>query len=134
MADTLTAPRHTWLTSKEAAHLIGVTYRQLDYAARVVVDFTPGSGNWRSWPPNIIVRLAVAKALYDTLDWLHHPGISSWTRIVRHVIEGPEPIDRGLVTLTPTGHITYHRSRLEGIGPGLTTLINLHHLKEALHG
>lgn len=86
------------MRSRDVAALVGISYRQLDYLVRTrSVDMPdPGSGNYRDWPPAMVVRLALACHLAASA-----PGTQSQLpEIVRLAMAmGEDPPHRGYALL-----------------------------------
>lgn len=55
------------MRSVEAINIIGCTYRQLDYVARIAAlpGMTSGSGSRREWTPEQVTRLAIAQHMAE---------------------------------------------------------------------
>lgn len=81
------------VSSTDAAHLAGVSYRQLNYVA-IHLGWTPGTGTRRRWSYDQIHRLRIAAALNEEAhrrDFLHFAIV---------VLHGPQPPDSGWAAYT----------------------------------
>lgn len=94
---------------------LGITYRQLDHLTRNgVVDprhLGPGgSGSHRIWPPEVVARMEVARALERVCPSMPTagPGGHLWTALARLVMEHHEdPPPAGWVVLDDLGQLHY---------------------------
>jgi hypothetical protein len=97
------------LNSQAAAMLLGVTYRQLDFAIRTVPALrdlplmSKGSGSRRRFDTDTLRRLDVAARLNEA-----NPGdtggggrSSFWLPAVEAAMDGPVPPEKGFAVLTP---------------------------------
>lgn len=104
------------LNSQAVAGLLGVTYRQLDYAIRCVDDLgslplmSNGSGSRRRFTAETLRRLDVAARLADAdPGMLAHGGGRGgyWQRAVAGVMAAPPPPPAGFALLNPDGAVHY---------------------------
>jgi hypothetical protein len=104
------------LDSRTVALLLGVTYRQLDYAIRCVdrlgqlPTMLGGSGSRRRFTAETLRRLDVAARLADAdPGMVGHAGgrAGYWQRAVAGVMAGPTPPPAGFALLDPDGDVHY---------------------------
>lgn len=97
------------------ADRLGLSYRQLDYLARIL-SLDPhhlgarGSGTRRVWPPYVVARLEVAQALLSAVPTLSMETIGgpTWTGLARAVLEhDQDPPPSGWVILDDLGDLHY---------------------------
>jgi hypothetical protein len=86
------------MRTTEAVGAIGCTFRQLDHLTRlgIIQGFTPGSGNSRSWPEPLVVRLALAYHIAQAVPRANR-HLTPFPEIVRTVLDRavPPPPRRG---------------------------------------
>jgi hypothetical protein len=125
MTATAERPRlRTWISAQRLAPLLGLTYRQLDYAIRMTADLrnlptmSGGSGSRRVFGPDTVVRLAVAARLAEAAPAATQG--SHWMVSVRAVMAGPVPPRSGFALLRPEGGVEYFERTLDlgAVAPG----------------
>lgn len=83
------------------AAITGLTFRRLDYLTRngplahTHPELNGGSGCHRTWPTDIVTRLAVASQVNQALPELDLPHVAEL------VLDGPEPPSTGWAILRP---------------------------------
>lgn len=95
------------VSSHTVCRLIGVTYRQLDYAVRTcpellaMASMAAGSGSRRRWPVSVLPRLMVAAALAEAAVANGSPSGSRWNVSVAAVMASEYPPPSGFAVLRP---------------------------------
>ena len=88
------------MRSRDAAAIIGCSYRQLDHLTRtgVIDGMSLGSGHRRQWDPGVVLRLALAFHLASAV-----PGSSVFPEVAAAVVRRrlPDPPRQGFVLLEP---------------------------------
>ncbi len=100
------------LTSRQTCAIVGVSYRQLDYAARTIRqlrDLAHGSGSRRRWPVSLVRRLQVAAQLDAATASNQYAG-SRWIAAARACVAGPEPPESGFAILSPHDQVGYYQT------------------------
>lgn len=103
------------LSSRNTADLLGITYRQLDYATRNVRELrtrptmSGGSGSKRRYDLDTIRRLMIAASLAQAIPHGEYNG-SQWVRAAGATMAGPPPPATGFAVLDGDGDVTYHEA------------------------
>lgn len=107
------------ISARKLAPLLGVTYRQLDYAVRMTAalrslpSMSGGSGSRRRFDADTVVRLAVAARLTEAFPGSTQLSGSQWVAAVQSVMDGPTPPRNGFALLTPAGQVRYFERTLD---------------------
>lgn len=105
------APTITLYSSRDVCDLLGISYRQLDYLTRTGAvtgpDMNKGSGSRRTFTPDQVQRLAVARRLADNIPTTRATSGSVWPRLAAAVMAGPPPPPRGFAVLDTVGTVRY---------------------------
>ena len=106
-------------SSRDVVEHLGITYRQLDYAARAgyIPETAKGSGSRRRFDRDTVLRLAVARMVADAMPLGSSHYTAVWTSILRTVIAGPPPPERGVAVLDFAG--VHYIAEHEAITPAL---------------
>lgn len=103
------------LSSRNTAAVLGVTYRQLDYATRNVRQLrnlptmSGGSGSRRRYDLDTIRRLMIAADLADAMPHgEYNGGGSQWIRAAEATMAAGPPPPTGFAVLDGDGEVTYH--------------------------
>lgn len=127
MTATAERPRPLeYISARRLAPLLGVTYRQLDYAVRStdalrnLPSMAGGSGSRRQFDADTVARLAVAARLTEAFPGSTQLTGSQWMASVQAVMAGPVPPRSGFALLRPEGGVEYFDRTLDlgAVAPG----------------
>lgn len=110
-------PPTEWIGALALADRLGLSYRQLDYACRMVPELgsmetmAGGSGSRRAFTADTVLRLAVAGQLAAAVPMA--PRGSHWIVAVRAVMAGQAPPARGFALMDPDGEVRYFSRTLD---------------------
>jgi len=83
------------MRTTEAVDTIGCTFRQLDYLTRlgIIKGQGTGSGNARSWPEQLVARIALAYHIAQAIPTERGRGV--FPQMAQLVVDSPAPPRRG---------------------------------------
>jgi hypothetical protein len=110
----------TSISARRLCPLLGVSYRQLDYAVRSVAalrslpTMSGGSGTRRRFGAETVLRLAVAARLAEAIPAGNSlTSGSQWVPAVQAVMDGRRPPRSGFALLTAAGRVRYFSKTLD---------------------